>query len=78
MPSVKGIGRMTAGHKRTSDPWPSAPESINQNPEGAMYESHESENLGSAGLKLSTAHTVQRKTLNQTRMTALGLEALLF
>lgn len=78
MSSVKSIGRMTAGHKHASDPCPSAPESVNQKPEGAMYESHESENLGSAGLKLGTAHTVQRKMLNQMRMTALGLEALLF
>lgn len=48
---------MTAGHKRASDSCSSAPESVNQKPEGAMYEFHESGNLGSARLcRVETGH----------------------
>lgn len=39
---------------------------------------HTEPRLDFAGLKLGAAHAVQRKMLNQMRMTAPGLEALLF
>ena len=74
---AKGTGVMAAGCRHSAALCPQtawAPKRKTRRMRSVNHKPH----LGSAGLKLGAVCAVQRKMLNQMRMTALGLEALLF